>query len=186
MPTRNESAMSLLIERAAIALTGRQCSALAYAVFSETNAVVRRAQEVINYTVQKRPGNGSSSPGRATGQPEPRRASAGVERSAGVGGLAGRQVRAAAVQDPDRALAGHGHPDGVRFGGEPAAEHEPDPLGGFGALVYQQVRLGRVEGQRVARLQHVLVEADLDLQLAAKQVGEFRPGVPHQLARRAG
>ena len=35
-------------------------------------------------------------------------------------------------------------------------------------------------------LQHVLVEAHLDLQLAAQQVGELGPGVPHQLARRTG
>src|SRR6266566_4228485 len=59
MPTRNESAISLLIERAAIAPAGRQCSPLAYAVFSETNATARRAQEVINYTVRTHSGNGS-------------------------------------------------------------------------------------------------------------------------------
>jgi hypothetical protein len=41
------------------------------------------------------------------------------------------------------------------------------------------MRLGGVEGQRVTRLQHILVEADLDLQLAAEQVREFGPGVPH-------
>ena len=74
----------------------------------------------------------------------------------------------------------------VRLRGEPAAEHEPDPLGGLRALVDQQVRLGGVEGQGGARGQYELLEADLDLELAAQQEGELGAGVPHQLARRAG
>src|SRR6266702_203720 len=141
MPTRNESAISLLIERAAIAPAGRQCSPLAYAVFSETNATVRRAQEVINYTVRTHSGNGSDGRrGKAGRREAPGRAelgsrgawvarSLGRAGSAGVGRVAGGEVRAAAVQDPDRAFAGHGDPGGVRLGGEPAAEHEPDSLG---------------------------------------------------------
>src|SRR6266702_3096596 len=149
MPTRNESAISLLIERAAIAPAGRQCSPLAYAVFSETNATVRRAQEVINYTVRTHSGNGSGGRrGKAGGARLRVARSLGRAGSAGVGRVAGGEVRAAAVQDPDRAFAGHGDPGGVRLRGEPAAEHEPDSLGGLGTLVHQQVRLGGVEGDR--------------------------------------
>jgi len=48
--------MSLLIELLTLRRldnsTVRQCSALAYAMFSETNATVSRAQEVMNETVR--------------------------------------------------------------------------------------------------------------------------------------
>src|SRR6516162_9309024 len=110
--------MSLLIERVVFAPAGRQCSALAYAMFSETNAGARRTQGVINSTVQKRSDNGigkvRSGSGSRTGGG---RFMAGACRS-GRGGsagvapsfVAGGQVRAAAVQDPDRPLAGHGDP----------------------------------------------------------------------------
>jgi hypothetical protein len=68
----------------------------------------------------------------------------------------------------------------VRLVVEVAADHEPDGVDRFGALVEEPVGEGGVERDGVAGTQLVLVEADLDDEGARDDVAVLAALVAHQ------
>src|SRR5262249_21904225 len=65
-----------------------------------------------------------------------------------------------------------------------AAEHDPDRVYDVAAVVVQPVRGARFEGDRVAGLENVLLEADGDAEAPVDHGPELAPVVAHQCAVR--
>src|SRR5215470_10922963 len=66
--------------------------------------------------------------------------------------------------------------------GSSLLDDEPDPDGRIAGLVAIAVRRGRVERDRVARLEHDLVETQCQQQVSRDEIAVFPSLVAHQLA----